>query len=350
MEFGSLLSRAFQIVRQHRVLWILGFLAALAGAGGGGGVPSTGGNFNMPSSGSTPSLPGGSNPFPQFDNIRPETFQAIAGILIAAACVLVLISIALWVVGTIANGGLIAGTDQIERDGRTTFGAAWARSAPKFWTFFGMRLLLALPALLIGILIIVIAVVVIAGAGGLAIMSNGGDGNNDSVMQGLFAAMGVSLCLIIPLALVAGVYDIISRGIKVFADRAIVLADAGATASIRQGWALFRGNFLNVLLMALLLWVISLVVGFITAIVAGIVFAPSVVLLISQINTEAGVQASAIVAMAISFLLLLVIAAAISALVVAYRATLWTLVYRRLTGQAAPPEVVAPFAPTLPQV
>ena len=104
MEFGSLLSRAFQIVRQHRVLWILGFLAALAGAGGGGGVPSTG---SLPSSGTTPGttpgLPSGSNPFPQFNNIRPEMFQAIAGIAIAVACVLVLISIVLWVIGTIAN-------------------------------------------------------------------------------------------------------------------------------------------------------------------------------------------------------------------------------------------------------
>ena len=344
MEFGSLLSRAWQIIRQHRVLWILGFLAALGGAGGGGGVPSTGGNFNLPSSGSTPGT-SGDNPF---NNISPEMFQAAAGILIVLACVLVVISIVFWVIGTIANGGLIAGTDQIEREGVTTFGAAWSRSTPKFWSFFGMRLLLAIPAILIGIIIVVIAFAIIAGAGGLAFMSSNGDGGSDGTAQAVMAALGGALCLIIPLGLIAFVYDIIARGIKVFADRAIVLAGAGARESISQGWAMFRSNFINVLLMALILWVISLVVGFIVAIVAGVVFAPSIILLISQINSTGAPQAGAIIALIVSFLVTLVIAAAIGALVVAFRATLWTLVYRRLTGQAAPPTSVSPYAPTLP--
>src|SRR5450759_2478461 len=41
MDFGATISRAFRIMWDNKVLWILGFLAALGGGG-------TGGNFQGP--------------------------------------------------------------------------------------------------------------------------------------------------------------------------------------------------------------------------------------------------------------------------------------------------------------
>ena len=41
MDYGKVLSRAWEITWRWKVLWILGFLASLASGGGGGGGPSS---------------------------------------------------------------------------------------------------------------------------------------------------------------------------------------------------------------------------------------------------------------------------------------------------------------------
>src|SRR6185503_13824262 len=62
-NFGEVLTRAWQIIWKHKVLWIFGIFAGCGRGGGGGGGGAGGGGGNGP----------GNQPFPEFE----RTFQQI---------------------------------------------------------------------------------------------------------------------------------------------------------------------------------------------------------------------------------------------------------------------------------
>jgi hypothetical protein len=347
MDFGNLLSRSLKILRSNRVLWVLGFLAALGGIGSN----SASFNFNLPGNFGGSSTPSGSSGpsgdgFPPamrdfFDRLsQPEVLQAIFLVVAVVVCVLLIIGFIFWLIGLVANGGLIAGVDRIETQGHTSFSTAWSAGASKLGKFVGMRMLLLIPSLLIGLLAATIFVIGFVGAGGWEILRTWSSGGPINIIPEQFMA-GIlgSLCFIVPLAFIDWVYEIIAGGIKMFADRAITLHGASVTESIRTGWQLFRGNFVNVLLMGLILWVIALIVGFVIGIVALLIMSPTFVLAIAQ---APNFDASTFVVGGLSLLLVMLVSAIMAALFVAYKATLWTLVYRQLAGSAA--TFTQPFA------
>jgi len=104
MDYGKVLSRAWQITWHWKVLWVLGFLAAL-GSGNGGG------NFNFTLGGLGEEARGITAPGPEW-----------IGLVIAVIALAFLIGIALWVVSIIASGGLVAGVQQVEEEESTAFG------------------------------------------------------------------------------------------------------------------------------------------------------------------------------------------------------------------------------------
>jgi hypothetical protein len=363
MDYGALISRAFKIVRQNRALWFLGFLAALGGVGGGGGF-----NFNLPSgnsfgrpgtsSGTTPSLPPGSG-LPELpSNFGGLAETGIIAIVLGLVCFFLVLGVALWLMGLVANGGLIAGANQVEEEGRTRFGYAWSRGASKLASFIGMRIVLAIPGFILTLLIIGIVVAAVVSGGVLAAMSNMDGADGAQKMLGvLFAALSGAICIIIPLALAAAVLNILVSGTKMFGDRAIMLGDAGAMDAIRQGWALLRSNFVNVMLTGLMLWVISLVIGFIVLFIVGIILAPSFVLLAVQLantNGDGAATGSLVGVIAVligSLFLAAVVGSIINALVIAFRATLWTLAYRQFTGRGVSNANTTPStSPTIPEL
>ena len=129
-------------------------------------------------------------------------------------------------------------------------------------------------------------------------------------------------------------------------DRAISIDHVGAVDAIRQGWALFRANLGNVIIMGIILALIGAVIGIVAAIVGGIVLIPSIVLFVSQASRDGGPQAISFVVFGLSFLVFMIIVAVISSVVVAFRATTWTLVYRQISGKGTvAPSISAPQAP-----
>lgn len=347
IDIGAILSRAFNIVKNNRALWILGFLAALGGVGGGSGssfnLPSGGGNFGTPSSGNAPSLPG-DNPFDQLGRLSPETWQAVGAIAFAICCVFIIIGIVLWLVGLVANGGIIVGANRAETEGPVALGDLWRASSPRLLSFIGMRILLAIPAIVILIIFGIIIGVAIAGAGGLAALSSeAGSDNIGGAVGMLFSGIA---CTVIPLVCVLWIYSIISGAIQMLGDRAISIDHVGAMDAIRQGWALFRANLGNVIIMGIILALIGAVIGILAAIVGGIVLIPSILLFVSQASREGGPQAVSFLVFGLSFLVFMVIVAVISSVVVAFRATTWTLVYRQISGKGTvAPSISAPQAP-----
>ena len=333
MDISSILSRSINIVWRNKALWLLGFLVAL-GSGGGG----SGSNFNLPSSSGSGSGGSGTPGLPSMPRLNDQQIQGILVAVVALLCVFAILGIIFAILGVIANGGLIAGADDADATGKMSFGSAFKRGSARFWSLVGMRVVLWLPTLIVGIVVGIIVLVLF----GATIASALSERSDRGTATAVFASLGGLLCIALPVGLLAFVYNIIASGIKVFGDRAIMLESAGAMDGIRRGWAMFKSRFGDIFLTGLILVVIGFVAGILFAIVLGAIMAPGVILLLSQMNTQ--IQTVTWILLAVSFVFAIIVTSLLAAVLIAFRATVWTLVYRTFVPRAAPAQVT-PFTP-----
>jgi hypothetical protein len=270
MDYGSILSRAWNIIWEHKWLILLGVLVALGSSSGGA---SGRGNVNY-------ILDEGDFDFdmPRWDmpdlrgDLDVPVLAIMAGLLFIGIAVLV--GVALWVVATVSRGGLIAGVSTIDGGGASRFGAAWNAGWRKGWRLLGIGILPAIPGLILAI----------AGLGTLG--------------AGLWVLFAVLACILVPIALVMGL-------LRTFANRACMLEDLGVIASYRRG--------LNVLVEnigpALILFLIRIVIG---AVLLVMLFLPGLIMVLCCILWP----------------VLLLLRGAIAA----YFSTMWTLAWREWTG------------------
>ena len=306
-NFGEVLTRAWQIVWKHKVLWIFGILAS-CGRGGGGG--NGGGNSGGGDNGFSPNLPPQLTQWTQW--IENNLMQFIA-ILVAILCII-------WIVvaflSTIGKIGLIRGTAQAEGGAESlVFGQLFSESTPYFWRMFGLSLILALP-------ILVFVVVLVVGAFAFIIPVSVSSGESGSALGALAIVplfLGC-LCLFIPVMIVISM--VFSQ-----AARAIVLEELDVLPAISRGWEIFRANLGPIILMAIILGVISFVVGFATVIPVMIMVFPAMFAFIAggaQSNTPW-------IFMGICVCLYLPVLILLNGILTAYAESAWTLVYMRLT-------------------
>src|SRR5437899_1899572 len=100
MDYGSLLSRAWQITWKHKILWLFGILAGFGSTNFNGNFGGGGGGRNVPNTPGTP-------PAPTFPDISPQLANGqFVAILAVIGCCLLIVIIALVIIGIIARGGL----------------------------------------------------------------------------------------------------------------------------------------------------------------------------------------------------------------------------------------------------
>ena len=302
MDYGRILSRAWQITWRWKVLWIFGFLASLGSGGGSGGGGGSGMNNGSRGAGN----------FPNFD-ISPE----IGGLIIALVCVALIIGVILWVLSIISRGALIAGVQQVEDEGQTSFGSAWRVGLSRFWTIFGIGFLAALPILIIVLVLIGVGIAVAVGAGY--------NFANDVPERALGVILPALACLI-PLACVTVVLAIVLSQIQLYAERAAILEGKGWIDAFKRGWQVLKTN----LGPTIVFWLIFLVIGgvFVAIVVGGILaLALPAVALFGNNNPSA----LAIVTMCGGLLVAVVVVSVVGAIVQTFTSATWTLVYRQLT-------------------
>ncbi len=300
-DIGEVLTRAWQILWKHKILWVFGFLAS-CGTGGGG-------NFNFRfSGGNRPLSPELRRLIFAMDRFAEWLTQHWWVIVLAflAFLLLVLLMTALNVLGHI---GLIRGAFAVEQGTeRLLVGEIFSASSPYFWRVFWLRLI---PGLLVLFLLLPLVVfgAVTAGVGFLCLLP--------------------FFCLLIPLMLAIGL-------ILEQASRAIVLEDRGLLAGVQRGWEVLKTYPGPIILMGIVLYLIALVASFIIAIPLILVAVPIFFAI------WVGQQAMPFVwGMLAVFCLYLPVAWFLQALVVTYVQSAWTLTYLRLTRlQENPPLVV----------
>lgn len=315
-NFGDVLTRAWQIVWKHKILWVFGILASCG---------RTSGNFNSNSSGG-----GNGNGIGQSPDFPPQVmrwFQSIQDnlttiliVLVAVICIVWIVSVFLGVIGKI---GLIRGAAQADGGAeKLNFGELFSGSVPYFWRIFGLSLILALPVF---ILAMTIGIVVV---GGLIVS----EGNESGIvaMAAMLPFLFGCLCLLAPVMFVVGM---------VFrqAENAIVLEDMSVIPSISRGWEVFKGNLGPIILMAIILGVIGFIAGLIITIPIFVIVFPAMI----AFAVGEGQNLTPLYLMGACLCIFIPVAWVLQGVIISYVESAWTLTYMRLTKpQDAAPAVV----------
>ncbi len=306
MDIGRTLSRAWQISWRWKVLWILGFLAAL-----GQGTSGANSSYRFSSSDL------------QNMNLPNINVPAAEGLLVGLACLGIIVAIALFVISVMARGGLIVGVAQVEAEGRTTLGEAWTAGQRRFWTLFGIGVLSVLPIIVISI-VMVIGIFLVAG--GAALVGARGDNAVGPVIGGLLACICPSVCLLIVVAAVLA-------QIRIYAERAAMLENLGWIDAFGRGWRVLRTN----LGPTVLLWIVFLVLGLIVGAVTLAIMVPIMLPLAAMFGNAANnTNSLLLVPLCGVGLVGVVLAAIVGAIITTFTSATWTLAYREMTAPAAP--------------
>lgn len=306
MDFGKVLGRAWEITWRWKMLWVLGFLAALGQ--GGGSYPQYNYTFSEQDFGRWAYQPG---------IFAEEFFSGIAVLVLGLCCLALIIGIILWVVSIIARGGLIAAVQQVEVEGETSFRRAWSAGARKFWTLFGLGILAALPIILLVIIgIIILTIGITAGVGLLEV----GEAAGITAMILVTVTCGGFLCC----GLV--VLVVILEQIRIYGERAAILEDLGWIDAFKRGWQILVENIGA----TLILWLIFFALGIVIfGIIFVIMLALSVPMLALFVNADPGWLL--IGPLCVGGVIGAIVYAVIRSIIVAFTSSTWTLAFMELT-------------------
>lgn len=334
MDFGEILTKAWKIVWKYKILWVFGILASFGqgggGGGGGGGGNSYSGNssdfnFNFDKMQGLP--PEWQHGFDSFSNFM-STIQWwwIALIILG----LLIIALFFMVLSIIGKNGLILGTKHADQGAeKLTFGILFSESLKYFWRVLGFSILTGLAMFILLMILIIPAVLLGIGTMGVALL-----------------CLVPLMCIMVPALMLVGI--VIEQGVI-----SIVVEDCGIIEGLKHGWTVFKSNFWNMVLMAIILGIIAAVIGFIISLPLVLAFLPILIPVISSISSGAidftAFQTPLLISIGLCCLLYPFILLA-NGILVAYVQSAWTLTYLRVTKKAEPavPPEIPDVLPPLP--
>jgi hypothetical protein len=305
-NFGEVLTRAWQITWKYKVLWIFGILAGCTngGAGGGGGGNS---GVSFPTGPSSPNIPPELQRFvSQMEKFVEWVSNNLWIFIVIGLVVLLLVVISIFL-GTIGRIGLIKGSYQAEMGAETlAIGELFSTSMPYFWRVFGLSFLIGL-AFFIVILPIVLLGIFTAGVGFLCLLP--------------------LICMFIPIGFAVG-------AIVEQANRGIVLEDLSMFDGLRRGWEITKANVGPLIVMALILFGITFVLGIMIALPIFIIFFPTVF----AFAMGEGRSFTPLYLALVCICLYAPVSWVLNGVLTTYTQSAWTLTYMRLTQKPENPE------------
>ncbi len=296
LNFGEVLTRAWQIIWKHRVLWLFGILASCAQGGGSGG---NGGGGNSGGSNSTfdPNNP-------QFSRTIQEAqrwFEQNLWIVIAIGILILLLSIAFIFIGYIGKIALIKGAYKADNGAeKITFAELWSESLPYFWRVFGLAFIIWL--IVFVVLLILIIPLVILGV----------------------ATMGAAMLCIIPIICILFPFLIILGIIMEQTNAAIILENLSMLDGLKRGWNIFKTNWGAILIMWLILGIGGGIISLIFALPIFIIVFPAMLAMANGTTNMLWIAG-------LCFVIYLPVLIVLQGILIAYIQTAWTLVFMRLS-------------------
>lgn len=311
MDYTKILKRSFEVVRNHRALWWFGVLLALfgggSGSGGGGGFPGGGGSGKS----------SGGNDFPSFTPPQVD-FNALVPIFIAIGCVILVLVILGFILRFVSRAAMIGLVNELEaKQTAPTMRRGFRIGFDHFWRLLGIAFVINLPLGLVALVLLGVAAVPFIGA----LTASGGGTRGFEDMLAIAGAGSVVLLCCMVLLLIAVAFVV--RPIYEFIQRACVVDNRGAIASIREGFRIVRANLSKVLVLYLLVIAVGIGVGIAMIPIALILIAiPVIVGFVFYFAMNA--LTPALIAGAIISIPVLIALIFISGLVAAYESTVWT--------------------------
>jgi len=296
MDFGAILSRTWQIIWKHKILWVFGILAGCTSANAGSS------NFRYTFQSDLP---------PRLQNFFNNTPGWVNASLIGLVILFVVVAVILAIfLGTIGRVGVIRGAVQADQETRKPeFSELFNGSMHYFWRVFGLNVLVGLA---LAVIIVVFFVVGVLGS----IVTLG---------LGLLCFIPL-LCLLVPVSWVIGV-------VLEQANIAIVVEDLGIMPGLQRAWEVVKNNAGNYIVMALILVLgVSLIGGLIIGLPVALVVVPAV--LGGMVGTDQSMGGGFLVT-AFCIAAYLPIAIFLNGILQAYINAAWTLTYLRLTDHPA---------------
>lgn len=308
MDFGNILTRAWRITWNNKVLWLFGFLAALGQGGGGGG----GGSSRWSQRVQPPGGPGGPGTVPDGTDIQRWVEQVPVWVWVALICLGLLIALALIVVSIIGKGGLIGGVQIAETEGRVNFSQAWAEGIANFGRIF-------LIGLVVGLVVLALFLVTLVPG---------------AVLTALTFGLG-ALCLI-PLICVLAVVAVALNVVGNLAQIAAVVDRLSVGEALGKAWTVITANLGNVIVLGIILFIVSAIAGFLVALPIFAIVLPAAAGVVFGAAAESqGLAITSLVLGGLCFIAYLPVLFVFQGIVTTWTTSAWTLAYRRLTGRDA---------------
>ena len=335
MSFEKIISQAWKIIWKNKVLWIFS-LISLSGAlvhGGVGGLMGIASFLIAIYLDGSEAAPGQTSPlwnqkiFFQIQHIIEDgtLWVYIAPIIVSLIGVTLLLSAVFLALRTIGNIGLVRGIwIADEGQNKITFSDLSNESRHYFWRVLLFSLGLTLLAYLVGTILILFALLVMIVTLGIG----------TQCLTPLVAAVSWPLQTLVELIMVAMIGE-----------------DLDIIPAVKRAWGIFIGRLGFIILMTLLLFMGQMILGNIIAMPMILVMFPIYI----------GILAGTKIATAVGFLIgglgvfiyILLLILFYSGAMRAFLTTVWTLVFRRLTGREAgetsTPVDDAPQEPPLPE-
>ena len=328
VDHYKILKRSWDILWRYRTLWLFGILLALAVSGGMGGGGNSGFQFNLQDNDISQFRGNWFNGLQQGLDKLGQNEGLIIAALIVVFCFLCVLGLVFTFLRYIANTSLIRMVnDYEETDEQRTikqgFHMGWSKAS---WRIFLIDLVINIPVVLVSLVLLVIALSPL-----LLWLTE----NRIAGILGSIAAVGMFFLYILAIIGVSAALRILSQ----FFYRAAALQNLGVFDSIRAGYALFRKNLKDSILMWLILLGIQIVYG-IAAVILGILL----LLIALPLGGIPGLIAAGLVALLgggpLPWILGLIVALPIIILVISvpflvlngwkeeYLSSAWTLTYR----------------------
>lgn len=141
----------------------------------------------------------------------------------------------LWVISTLARGGLIAGAAAADRGQISSFSQAWNAGWKRGWTLLGIGIVPAIPGFVL---------LFLGGLGFWAYVSNASTRLGIPAVRNVALILVMLACLLIPVILVLEI-------LRVFANRACMLEGLGVLDSYRRGVEILVDNLGSALVLFL---------------------------------------------------------------------------------------------------
>ena len=244
MKYGELLSKAWNIIWEHKFLIVLGILVALGSSGSQATAQSESQSLlKLDQQWGLPLPPNwGGESIPPIQDFELPTIPVTFSVILVGIALIV--ALAVWVVSTLSRGALIAGASAADCGDTTSLRVSFAAAWQKGWRLLGIGFLPAIPALFL-----------LLGALGAASMYAGLPPVIDRLFpvappRNITLILAGLTCVALPLALVLNT-------LRTFANRACMLDDCEVVAAYGRGLGILFENIGS----ALTLLVIQIGIG-----------------------------------------------------------------------------------------